>query len=175
MLVNLNNLMWPSAPHHFTELRPYSKFTSKLGKFTNCLLISHKNRQQQHEKLLVNVTATTDDHFPTESHLHAETVCVCVCVYYRYTHSYPQWFAFIVFFKVFFLKCSLPQPNWATANICSKVAAFFIMFIVSARIWNKFKEKCINLQGMSVCGNCKLMSVLCCVLLCCVVLRLCVV
>lgn len=89
MLVNLNNLMWPSAPHHFTELRPYSKFTSKLGKFTNCLLISHKNRQQQHEKLLVNVTATTDDHFPTESHLHAETVCVCVCVLSVHTFLPP--------------------------------------------------------------------------------------
>jgi hypothetical protein len=54
---------------------------------------------------------------------------------------------------VFFLKCSLPQPNWATANICSKVAAFFIMFIVSARIWNKLKTVHIYFQEISIHGN----------------------
>jgi hypothetical protein len=62
---------------------------------------------------------------------------------------------------VFLLKCSLPQPNWATANICNKAAAFFIMFIVSARIWNKFKTVGIYFQEIFVNGNCTLMKPLC--------------
>jgi hypothetical protein len=52
------------------------------------------------------------------------------------------------------LKCSLPQPNCATSKICNRAAAFFIMFIVSALIWNRYKAILIYFQAIYVIFNC---------------------